>query len=719
MSTPDPEFRALYDAHFDFVWRSLRRLGVREPDVLDLAQKVFLTAHLKLAEFEGRSRITTWLFGICQRVASDHRRSAPVRREVATDAAELERASGAGEAAAVAQLEARQRARLAEAILDKLPEAQRVVFVLFELEEMSGEEIAELLAISVGTVRSRLRLAREAFAREVKRCCGRGRRPQGGRVSDDPERLLARTGAAPIRSSASCSPACSAWTARGREGQGVARHRRAVAAAARSRGAAALGQRPRRRRACRLVATGTLATQGARGRVALRAASRSAGYLAAQRARRVRPNARPRRARPAAPAPREEPAPRRSQPKRAQDPCAGDRSERAAGRSRRGRAGQARASRAASGRSARAPRARCSRRRARELRGGDAPRRERASSASRRSFPRGVLLQEREVLAIEVLAAQGDAAAAQRRARAFVKAHPESPHSAKLRRFLAAVSARRAPRGLRAALASRAAVARCCSRRACDREVTLDRRAAARRGGRAADAGLDAATDAAAAARPDFVHRGRGRRALGRLHDRRRSARPRPATLSCRRRRTSPPTTTPGAARARYRAASSTRAGDYVIWGRIHAPGADHNRFWFQLDGGTWYKWRISVGEIWYWDDFHDDTDTARRCASARRGRARAGDRQLRAGRAARSAVLHGRGRRAARQRHAVRPAALDRDRRRLPAELRPAQRHGVRHGGVRRPRATCRRTTATSAAASARSRRRSIGTRAGARHKR
>lgn len=168
MNVPEPEFRALYDAHFDFVWGSLRRLGVREPDALDQAQKVFLTAYQKLAEFEGRSRVTTWLFAICQRVASDYRRSAPVRREIATDAEALERASGAS-GALLQQLETRERARIAEAILDKLPEPQRVVFVLFELSEMSGEEIAELLEISVGTVRSRLRLGREAFAREARR----------------------------------------------------------------------------------------------------------------------------------------------------------------------------------------------------------------------------------------------------------------------------------------------------------------------------------------------------------------------------------------------------------------------------------------------------------------------------------------------------------------------------------------------------------------------
>ncbi|HKP61749.1 MAG TPA: sigma-70 family RNA polymerase sigma factor [Polyangiales bacterium] len=165
MSAPSADFRAIYDAHLDFVWRSLRRLGVRQADAMDQTQKVFLTAHAKLAEFQGRSRLRTWLFAICQRVASDYRRSAPLRREVTTDAAEIDLLS----AHADDRSEARQRAHLAEAILDKLPEPQRLVFMLFELEELSGDEIAGLLGISVGTVRSRLRLARETFAREVKR----------------------------------------------------------------------------------------------------------------------------------------------------------------------------------------------------------------------------------------------------------------------------------------------------------------------------------------------------------------------------------------------------------------------------------------------------------------------------------------------------------------------------------------------------------------------
>jgi hypothetical protein len=65
---------------------------------------------------------------------------------------------------------------------------------------------------------------------------------------------------------------------------------------------------------------------------------------------------------------------------------------------------------------------------------------------------------------------------------------------------------------------------------------------------------------------------------------------------------------TPGVARARYKFELS-RGGNYVIWGRIRAPDALHNRFWFSLDGAPFVKWRISVGDIWYWDDLHNNAD--------------------------------------------------------------------------------------------------------------
>ncbi|MEY4578720.1 MAG: hypothetical protein RL701_3423 [Pseudomonadota bacterium] len=168
MSSPPLDFHGVYEAHFHFVWRALRRFVVREPDAMDQAQRVFLIVHAKLPEFEGRSRLTTWLFAICQRVASDYRRSAAIRREIATDARDIE-GFEVSQQASTSSVDVERRQRVAEAILDKLPEAQRVVFVLFELEELSGDEIAALLGVPVGTVRSRLRLARELFGREVRR----------------------------------------------------------------------------------------------------------------------------------------------------------------------------------------------------------------------------------------------------------------------------------------------------------------------------------------------------------------------------------------------------------------------------------------------------------------------------------------------------------------------------------------------------------------------
>jgi hypothetical protein len=69
-----------------------------------------------------------------------------------------------------------------------------------------------------------------------------------------------------------------------------------------------------------------------------------------------------------------------------------------------------------------------------------------------------------------------------------------------------------------------------------------------------------------------------------------------------------PSDVSPGASRASY-VVNVPADGDYVIWGRIRAPDASHNRFWFQLDDGAWHKWRISTGTIWFWDDLHEDSD--------------------------------------------------------------------------------------------------------------
>lgn len=162
----------VYETQFDFVWRSARRLGVASLHVDDVVQEVFLVVHRRLAEFEARSSLRTWLFGITRRVVRDHRRSA--RRKPAEPLGSLEPADRTG--AADAQLAQRQEARALHALLDELDDDKREVFVLAELEQMSGPEIAEALELNLNTVYARLRAARAAFEQAVARHQARNRR---------------------------------------------------------------------------------------------------------------------------------------------------------------------------------------------------------------------------------------------------------------------------------------------------------------------------------------------------------------------------------------------------------------------------------------------------------------------------------------------------------------------------------------------------------------
>ena len=163
----DADFKVLYETNLRVVRCALSRLGVREPDLKDMTQKVFLIAFMKLPDFEGRSMLSTWLWGICRRVAIAYRRSGVVRREVATDPFEFEvsldhRAVMPGEPGSLRDV-------AVEHLLGKLSESQRLVFKLSEVDDLDGPQIATLLNVSLGTVRSRLRYARQRIRRELKR----------------------------------------------------------------------------------------------------------------------------------------------------------------------------------------------------------------------------------------------------------------------------------------------------------------------------------------------------------------------------------------------------------------------------------------------------------------------------------------------------------------------------------------------------------------------
>ena len=170
------DFKEIYDAHGPFVWRSLRRLGVQEADLPDAAQEVFLVVFRKLPEFEGRAKITTWLFRISLRVASDRRKKAHLRREVLDDRIQEQQTSSADPSAASERLD---DLALFDLALESMELKHRAVFTLFELEGERCEDIAQILEIPLGTVYSRLRTAREAFRKAVHRISDtRQARPQ-------------------------------------------------------------------------------------------------------------------------------------------------------------------------------------------------------------------------------------------------------------------------------------------------------------------------------------------------------------------------------------------------------------------------------------------------------------------------------------------------------------------------------------------------------------
>jgi RNA polymerase sigma-70 factor (ECF subfamily) len=144
-------------------------MGVRPPHVEDVYQEVFLVVHRRLSTFAGQCAITTWLYEICFRVAAGYRRKAHFRREeLVPDWSALESLSSPAPSPE-RQLATARQAKQLERILDAMPLEYRVVFVMFEIEGMTSEQIAETVGAPLGTVYSRLYRARKRFARALSR----------------------------------------------------------------------------------------------------------------------------------------------------------------------------------------------------------------------------------------------------------------------------------------------------------------------------------------------------------------------------------------------------------------------------------------------------------------------------------------------------------------------------------------------------------------------
>ncbi|MCW5837375.1 MAG: sigma-70 family RNA polymerase sigma factor, partial [Labilithrix sp.] len=151
--------RRLVEDEYSFVWRSLRRLGVEPKNAEDAAQHVFITLSNKLDKIAPQDE-RRYLFGVVVRVASNARRSQARLREVDDERA-AEPLDESMPADAI--LEKREARALLDRALGAMTEDLRVVFTLFELEEMTLVEIAAVLDVPLGTATSRLRRAREQF----------------------------------------------------------------------------------------------------------------------------------------------------------------------------------------------------------------------------------------------------------------------------------------------------------------------------------------------------------------------------------------------------------------------------------------------------------------------------------------------------------------------------------------------------------------------------
>jgi len=153
-------FEDVYERHFEFVWRSLRMLGVSRASLDDAVQDVFGAVSRQLSSFEGRSSLRTWVFGIAQFTAANHRRG---ERRKNAPLEPLSDALVSREPGPDANAEAKQVADRILSFCAELDEGRRTVFVLGLLEDVPAAEIAELLEIPVNTVYSRLRTLRQAL----------------------------------------------------------------------------------------------------------------------------------------------------------------------------------------------------------------------------------------------------------------------------------------------------------------------------------------------------------------------------------------------------------------------------------------------------------------------------------------------------------------------------------------------------------------------------
>lgn len=175
------EFERVYDELHDSVRRTVRALGVSDDAIDDVTQDVFLVVHRRLPDFDHRAPVRAWVFGIARNLARKH------RERLGRARTRLQVVHGGPPEAPDETVSRRQAAQIVERFLDSLDDDKRAVFVLCEVDGLSAPEVAHALGVKLNTVYSRLRAARQRFARvvaraEAQRRRARARRSEGSAV---------------------------------------------------------------------------------------------------------------------------------------------------------------------------------------------------------------------------------------------------------------------------------------------------------------------------------------------------------------------------------------------------------------------------------------------------------------------------------------------------------------------------------------------------------
>lgn len=168
IAVPTADFDAVYRAHVDRVARWAQRLGGPAVEVDDVVQDVFVVVHRQLSGFRGEASLSTWIYRITANVVSDRRRRDRWRRFLSGLMPDFAAKLPAPGATPVESIEQREAVERVYRVLDGMNERYRSLIVLFEIEKLPGEEIAELTGIKESTLWVVLHRARAQFEKRLK-----------------------------------------------------------------------------------------------------------------------------------------------------------------------------------------------------------------------------------------------------------------------------------------------------------------------------------------------------------------------------------------------------------------------------------------------------------------------------------------------------------------------------------------------------------------------